>query len=231
MGSSDAAPARTALRRAAALGPFCAVDADPGPGAVDLRDGDRLLDARTAAVAAVLGPAAGRREVHSLVHLGVVARVLSPALAAALVAAVLPVPGSVLLQPVGSNPVPMTWSGVRGVDVAVPGEVAAALVEHWLVPLVGPWSDAVAARSVSRRALTGNVVSALHGTAVVVAGARPDLAAPARAVLDALLAHGPLVGTGGWRPDGSFARRSCCMLHRLPAAVPCADCVLVGAPA
>ncbi len=83
----------------------------------------------------------------------------------------------------------------------------------------------------STRVLTGNVVSALHGTALVVAGARPDLAGRARAVLEGLLAAGPLAGTGGWRPDGGFARRSCCLLHRLPGALPCADCVLVGLPA
>lgn len=220
-------PVDAVLRAAAQLGPFCAVDADAGPGAVDLADGRRLLDTRAAAVSAVLGPAAGSREVQSLVHLGVVARVLSPALGAALVTGVLPVPGTVVLQPAGSNPVPMAWSGVHGVAVGTPEDVAAALVEHWLGPLVGPWSEAVATRSVSRRVLTGNVVSALNGTAVVVGGARPDLAPHARAVLDALLARGPLSGTGGWRPDGGFVRRSCCLLHRLPGARPCADCVLV----
>lgn len=217
-----------ALAAAAALGPFCTVDPSAGPGAVDLADGARLLEARAGAVAGVLGPAAGLREVRSLVHLGVVARVLSPALGAALVAGVLPVPGRVVLQPVGSNPVPMTWSGVRLVEVPGPRHVAAALAEHWLAPLVGPWTDAVAARSVSRRVLTGNVVSALHGTGVVVGAARPDLAGRTRAVLDALLTDGPLAGTGGWRPDGSFARRSCCLLQRLPRAGACADCVLVG---
>lgn len=224
-------PADAALSAAAELGPFCAVDEDAGPGAVHLADAGTLLDARAAAVSAVLGPAAGRREVHSLVHLGVVARVLSPAVGAALATGVLPVPASVELQPVGSNPVPMAWTGVRAVAVPTPGDVAAGLAEHWLTPLVGPWTAAVAARSVSTRVLIGNVVSALHGTAVVVAGARPDLTARARAVLDALLASGPLAGTGGWRPDGGFARRSCCLLHRLPGALPCSDCVLVGVPA
>ncbi len=204
--------ADAALSAAAALGPFCAVDDDAGPGAVDLADAGTLLDARAAAVSAVLGPAAGAREVHSLVHLGVVARVLSPALAAALATGVLPVPGSVLLQPVGSNPVPMAWAGVRAVDVPAPGDVAAGLAAHWLTPLVAPWTAAVAARSVSPRVLTGNVVSALHGTAVVVAGARPELAARARAVLDALLAAGPLAGTGGGGPTAGSrgARAACC---------------------
>ncbi|SDG61660.1 (2Fe-2S)-binding protein [Klenkia brasiliensis] len=220
-----------ALAAAARLGAFCAVDEDAGPGAVDLADADRLLDARAAVVSAVLGPAAGAREVHSLVHLGVAARVLSPALGAALATGVLPVPASVVLQPAGSNPVPMAWSGVRTVAVPAPEDVAAGLAAHWLTPLVGPWTAAVAARSVSTRVLTGNVVSALHGTAVVVAGARPDLATRTRAVLDALLAAGPLAGTGGWRQGGGFARRSCCLLHRLPGALPCADCVLVGLPA
>ncbi|GHE12807.1 hypothetical protein [Klenkia taihuensis] len=224
-------PADAALRAAAELGPFCAVDDDAGPGAVDLADGDTLLRARAAAVSAVLGSAAAAREVHSLVHLGVVARVLSPALGAALATGVLPVPASVVLQPVGSNPVPMAWAGVRAVAVRTPDDVAAGLAAHWLTPLVDPWTAAVAARSVSPRVLTGNVVSALHGTAVVVAGARPGLAARTRAVLDALLAAGPLAGTGGWRPDGGFARRSCCLLQRLPGALPCADCVLVGLPA
>jgi hypothetical protein len=218
--------AETALLAAAQLGPFCAVDADAGPGAVDLADGRRLLEARAAAVSAVLGPAAGRREVVSLVHLGVVARVLSPALAAAVATGVLPVPTGVLLQPVGGNPVPMAWSGVQAVDVPRPADVAAALARHWLLPLVAPWTEVTAAQSVSRRVLDGNVVSALHGTGVVVGAARPDLAGRARAVLDALLVTGPLAGTGGRRPDGSFVRRSCCLLQRLPGAGTCADCVL-----
>ena len=220
--------ADAALVAAAQLGPFCAVDADAGPGAVDLADGPRVLDARAAAVSGVLGRPAGSREVLSLVHLGVVARVLSPALGAALVAGVLPVPERVVLQPVGSNPVPMAWSGVRVVEVPRPADVAAALAEHWLGPVLGPWTGTVAARSVSRRVLEGNVVSALHGTGVVVDSARPELAGRTRAVLDALLAAGPLAGTGGRRPDGSFARRSCCLLQRLPGAGTCADCVLTG---
>jgi len=223
-----ASPAAAALAAAGALGGFCAVDDDAGPGAVDLADGQALLTGRAAAVSAVLGPAAGGREVHSLVHLGVVARVLSPALAAALLAGVLPAPARVVLQPVGGNPVPMAWADVQGVAVRTPQDVAGALAEHWLAPLVGPWTDVVAGRSVSRRVLEGNVVSALHGTAVVLGAARPDLAGRARAVLDALLAAGPLAATGGWRPDGSFVRRSCCLLQRLPGAGACADCVLVG---
>ena len=216
-----------ALLAAARLGPFCALDDEPGPGWVDLADGQRLLAERAAAVRAVLGPAAEPRVVHSLVHLGVVARVLSPAVGAALAADVLPVPTSVHLQPVGSNPVPMAWAGVRGVDVAGPEDIAAALAEHWLGPLVQPWTDTVAGTGLSGQVLTGNVVSAVNGTCVVVAAARPDLAPRARALVDALVATGPLRGRGARRPDGSFVRRSCCLIQLLPGAGTCADCVLV----
>ncbi|SDP59525.1 FhuF 2Fe-2S C-terminal domain-containing protein [Klenkia soli] len=216
-----------ALAAAARLGPFCAVDDDAGPCGVDLADAPGLLAARTRAVVAVLGPDAEPRVVRSLVHLGVVARVLSPAIGAALATGVLPVPTSVRLQPAGSNPVPMAWAGVRGVAVPTPDDVAGALAEHWLASLVQPFTDVVAASGVSRQVLTGNVVSAVHGTGVVVAAARPDLAAGARALVDALVAAGPLAGTGARRPDGSFVRRSCCLVQRLPGAGTCADCVLV----
>lgn len=216
-----------ALAAAAALGPFCVLDPIAGPGGVDLADGPRLLADRTRAVVAVLGADVDPRVVHSLVHLGVVARVLSPAVGAALATGVLPVPATVTVQPAGSNPVPMAWDGVRGVDVPTPGDVASALAEHWLAPLVRPWTDVVAATGVSRQVLTGNVVSAVHGTCVVVASARPDLAPRAQALVDALVAAGPLADTGARRSDGSFVRRSCCLVQLLPGAGTCADCVLV----
>ncbi len=63
--------------------------------------------------------------------------------------------------------------------------------------------------------------------------ARLHLAQQAGATVDVLLRTGPLTGTGAWvqpdlsRPRWFLARRSCCLLYRLPGAAPCGDCVLL----
>jgi ferric iron reductase protein FhuF len=176
-----------------------------------------------------VGAVPEERVVASLVHLGLVARLLAPALGAALVGRVLPVvaPDGVHLRLAGANPLPMALTDVTGVEVDSPAALADQLARHWLVPLVAPWTTLVAATArISPRVLVGNVVSAISGALTVAVATRPDLTDRSDAVLDALLATGPLVGTGGRRPDGSFVRRSCCLFYRLPGAGTCADCVL-----
>lgn len=169
------------------------------------------------------------RVVASLMHLGLVARLLSPALGTALAGGVLPVVTAedIHLQLAGGNPLPMAWRRVAGVDVDAPAAVAEQLAWHWLTPLVEPWTARVATTSrLSEQVLAGNVVSAVAGALTIAAAARPQLTDRCAAVLDALLVSGPLAGTGGRRPDGSFARHSCCLFYRLPGAGTCGDCVL-----
>lgn len=229
--------ARSALSVAAGLGPFFDVDDAPRPGWVswaDVVDRPEPLARRVAEVGALLasGPGAPHvpaRIAASIVQLGLVARLLSPVLGAALAAGVLPaVPADrVHLDLTGTNPVPMAFTAPSAVPVGGASEVAAALDREWVGLLVGPLNAAVARRyRLSPQVLEGNLASAVAGALRVAATARPDLAGAGAAVLDHLLAEGSLAGRGHHRSDGAFLRRSCCLLYRLPGAGTCGDCVL-----
>ncbi|SDY73321.1 Ferric iron reductase protein FhuF, involved in iron transport [Modestobacter sp. DSM 44400] len=225
---------RSALQAGAVLSPFCALEPTPGRQWVSWADllADRAaFTSRAAEVTMTLSVVAvpEERVVASLVHLGLVARLLAPALGAALAGGVLPVvaPDGVHVRLAGANPLPMALTDVTGVEVDSPAAVADQLARHWLTPLVAPWTTLVAATArVSGRVLAGNVTSAVAGALAVAVARRPDLTDRSVAVLDALLVTGPLAGTGGRRPGGSFVRRSCCLFYRLPGAGTCGDCVL-----
>lgn len=229
--------AEEALAAAAELGPFSAVDPFPSPGWVSwarLVEDSTVLEQRVTEVQRVLasGPASppvDARVAASIVHLGLVARLLSPILGTALVARVLPAcpPGRVHLRLAGTNPLPLALTGPEAVPVPDPNAVADAVGVHWLGPAVAPLTAAVGERfRLSGHVLTGNTVSAAAGALRVAGTARPELAGRAEAVLEALLADGSLAGSGRRREDGSLVRRSCCLFYRLPGAGTCGDCVL-----
>jgi len=129
------AAARDALMVAGALGPFSALDESPGPDWVswaELVDRPepfaRRVDEARALLATGLGaPEMPVRSVAWVVHLGLVARLVSPPLGAALLSCLLPVlpAGSVHLRLAGSNPVPMAFDHPAGVPVPQAAEVAA----------------------------------------------------------------------------------------------------------
>jgi hypothetical protein len=170
------------------------------------------------------------RVAASLLHLGLVARLLAPMLGAALVAGVLPVATGrqVHLRLAGSNPMPLAVTGATTVP-AVGAAAGEALARYWLDPVIERLSASVCGRySLSRRIAQGNVASAAAGALRGAVTARRDLAPQAEAVLTALFARGPLAGAGGQRADGTFVRRSCCLFYRVPGAGTCADCVLTG---
>jgi hypothetical protein len=88
-----------------------------------------------------------------------------------------------------------------------------------------------AAFGVSGHILRGNVASALHGAAGMIAAARPDAAARAGALTALLLDRPPLTGASGRTATGAFRRRSCCLIYRAApgrAGALCGDCVLRG---
>jgi hypothetical protein len=226
-----------ALAAAAALGPFSAVAPVPGQGWMTwlrlVEDpavlGERVAEVRRLLAAGPGAPVVDQRVPASIVHLGLVARLLSPPLGAALVAGVLPAapPGRVHLRLAGANPLPLALSSPEPVAVPDPVSIADALALHWLGPAVAPLTATVHERfRLSRRVLTGNVASAAAGALLAAGTALPELAPRATAVLEALLAAGPLAGTGDLRADGSFVRRSCCLFYRLPGAGTCGDCLL-----
>jgi ferric iron reductase protein FhuF len=167
--------------------------------------------------------------VGSLTHLGLVARLVSPLLGTALLTGVLPLApvGRVHVRLAGANPLPLAVATSGGIAVRDAEGLATTFCRSWLEPAVGPLTAAVRAScTVSPRVLQGNVTSAVAGSLRMAAAARPDLTAAADAALEAFLHGGPLAGTGHRRDDGSFVRRSCCLLYRLPGAGTCGDCIL-----
>lgn len=228
--------AAKALAEADSLGPFFAVSATAEPtwaSWVDLIDGP-ALDTRICDVTTTLTSGSGSTTVDpriaaSITHLGLVARLLSPLLGAALTSGVLPVvdPSEVHLLLTGPNPLPLAFHATEVVVANDAPTLVRALDDAWLRPAVHPLSARlVGSAALSRRVLDGNVASAVVGALRLASAARPGLAPAAEAVVDAVLSEGSLAGTGRRRLDGSFIRRSCCLFYRLPGAGTCGDCVL-----
>jgi hypothetical protein len=229
----------------------------------ELGDGSGALAARVAAVRGVLAASGGQepdaveeRVAASVAHLGLVARLLSPYLALAVLYG--HVPGAVRLsdlrwQPALGGPYPLALPGLpgRAADPPAPAEtadpggpaglggVADAFAAAVLSGPVRELTAACADLRVSPHVLRGNTASALNGAARAVAGARPEAAARARALTGLLLAGGPLrgaarlapAGAGGGR--GAFRRRSCCLIYRAApghAGALCGDCALSRVP-
>jgi ferric iron reductase protein FhuF len=219
------------LADVAGIGPFFALDIDPGVAGHPLwrpftELAGRALPDQVAAVRARLGTGEDR-VAASLLFQGVAGRVWSPVLAAAAEHGVVPdldadrthwraaSPGPVLLAAPEPAGLPATAASVRQVAVD---------------RLLGPLVTAVrTVTPVAEGLLWGNAASALVGALTVLTGRRPASAAPARRLVGALLDTPPLRGTGVLGPRG-FRRRSCCLYYRVPGGGLCGDCALTARP-
>jgi hypothetical protein len=232
-----------ALAALAALGPFFAVGAHP-PGAVpaapwrpvsELTGPPGPLRDRITSVRAALAGRGGQdpgeielRAAASAVHLGLAARLISPALGAAVLGFALDLrPGGLWWQDELGGPVPLS--------VPVPGSRPGPVRHDWdrvlLDEAVAPVTAAVARLArVSGRVLWGNAASAVNAAAAQLARQRPDLADGAWRAAARLLAS-PWLRQERHPAGPAFRRSSCCLLYRLapgrPAAF-CGDCVLGG---
>lgn len=236
------------LEDLAALGPFFAVRAHP-PGQApaapwravsELAGGPGPLGERVAAVRAVLAARGGRlvseidaRVAASAVHLGLVARLVSPALAAAALGRHLDLRlDGLWWQAELGGPVPLSVP-VPGGGRPAPGDWGHQLLAGVIAPLTTATSRAV---PVSDRVLRGNAASAINAAAGQVAAARPGLAGPAWAAARALFAS-PWLAREPGPPGPGFRRSSCCLFYRLAPdarsarAAICGDCVLGEVPA
>jgi FhuF 2Fe-2S C-terminal domain len=159
-------------------------------------------------------------------QLGLVARLIAPALAAVALGR----PGLL-----GSYPSGVWWQDELGgpmpLSVPVPGDSSRRhLTDRLIDEAVDPITTAVAGLGdVSPRVLWGNVASAGNGAAAQIAAARPGLAPAAWAAAAALARH-PRLSTEPAPPGPAFRRSSCCLIYQLspgrPRAV-CGDCILV----
>jgi hypothetical protein len=196
----------------------------------ELVDDPAVLSGRVSAIRSYLAAGGGRspeqvpvRVAASVAHLGLVARLVSPAFGSFVHSGVLAAPELAELwwQPESGGAFPLS---VGVVARSAPGLLIAGAVRDLTL--------AVREFSVSEQVLWGNVASAINGAATVVGAVRPDLAARAGVVADELLGLPPLRGAGTRRADGGFQRRSCCLIYRASAtrgrAAVCGDCVLTG---
>jgi hypothetical protein len=225
---SHTVPSASAVAEVGGWGPFFTVERHdvPPPGwrpVRELADDPQVLADRVAAVRAYLASGGGRvpvRVAASVTQLGVVARLVAPSLGLAVHS------GRFL------GVADACWRSELGgaFPLSVTGRATDSPAE--LIGVVRGIVDATRVFSVSDRVLWGNVASAVNGAAMMVAVARPDLAARATAVADDVLRLPPLRGTGVRHPDGRFQRRSCCLIYRASPtggrAAVCGDCVLAG---
>lgn len=226
------------------LGPFFEVDSHPANSAVtepwhsmsELVDGSDVLLGRVLGVRERLAAMGGlppeaveTRVAASVAHLGVVSRLVSPALAMAVLGGVVPdlALADTRWQPVLGGPVPLS---VRVPPPPRPGELPVLLADQVLGGPVRALGAAFEGLSVSVQVLWGNVASAVNGATTMIVKARPDHAARARALTSAVLARPPLRGTSTIT-QGRFRRRSCCLIYRAApnaAGQVCGDCVLAA---
>jgi len=226
------------LGELASLGPFFAVASHP-PGAPpvppwrpasELTGPTGVLRQRIASVRAALAARGGRaveetelRVAASAVHLGLVARLIAPALGAAVLRCPADMrPGGLWWQDAVGGPVPLSVPAPAG---SGPREWDRLLVEESVTPV----TEAVARLiPISGRVLWGNVASAVNAAAAQLARQRPDLAEDAWHAAVGLFGSPRLRGERH-PPGPAFRRSSCCLFCRLapgnPAAV-CGDCVL-----
>ncbi|MCO5973674.1 (2Fe-2S)-binding protein [Actinoallomurus soli] len=225
-----------ALAEAAGIGPYFAVDTDPGIAdhplwrpltalygpALPAPYGPALPD-QIANVRVRLGTTE-ERVAASLFFQGVAGRLWSPALATAVLHGRVPGldPAGTYWRAASPGPVVLAAPGAP----ALPGDAAAlrrVIVDGHLVPLV---RAVRAVTPVAEGLLWGNAASALVGALTVLTMARPGSSAAASRLVGELLATPPLRAAGDLGPYG-FRRRSCCLYYRVPGGGKCADCALL----
>ncbi|WP_285657903.1 (2Fe-2S)-binding protein [Actinomycetospora sp. NBRC 106375] len=185
---------------------------------------------------AVLGRALGalvdrlgvtdRRVAASVLFSGLAARVVAPVLAVAVLHDRLLV----------ALPDTLHWrawdGGLMPLWMADPASVPMGddRLHEALVEPLGALVAAVRAEcSISQRLLWGNAVAAVGGVLRVISRERSSARDRAVSCAEELLARPPWAGTGRVlvSPTGAtVARRTCCLVWRLPGATTCADCVL-----
>jgi ferric iron reductase protein FhuF len=195
----------------------------------------RMATARRGlAAAASVAPAdVDLRAAASAVHLGLVARLVSPVVAAAVIGdTVLDLhPDRTWWRPPADGEPSFSLRMPQPTGVAAPAAAgqAEAFARFLLAPVLLPLEDALyQAARVSRHVLRGNLVSALNGAATVLVGTLPTSRRPAERLLRALLQVPELAGTGWFDEGGQFHRRSCCLFYRVPGGGLCGDCILVA---
>lgn len=161
-------------------------------------------------------------------QLGVAARLLSPAIGAALICGRVPelTAASVTWQATGEHFARFGVETVRWADAGTPQQAATVIVSSVVGDVLDPLNEALrSTTALSPTVMSGNVVSAANGAVTVLAMSRPPEETRGRALVRALLDTDRLAGTGTFE-HGRFVRRSCCLFYLAPHGGLCGDCVL-----
>lgn len=156
----------------------------------------------------------------SLVHLGHAARLWSPVLACVLGHGV--VPDLTDLQRADDTAQLRLPKPVGTAVSPSPELLYRVVVQDHMEPLAASLRV-----NLAPGLLSGNVASALVGTARMLLSARPDLNRQIVETTSNLLSIGCLAETGVITgPNLAFQRRSCCLFYRIPNGGTCGDCPL-----
>lgn len=206
---------------------------DPGV----LMDRADAVRTRLAAAGGQAADAVELRVAVSVTHLGLVARLVSPALAVAVTSGdLLEVDlASTWWQRVLGGAFPLSLPLDTGTNAGghEPERLACLLASRVLDGPVRDLVEATRSLLVSRHVLWGNVASAVNGAASMIATSQPAWADRSRAIASLLLDQPPLRGTSIASAGGGFRRRSCCLIYRAApnaAGAVCGDCVLSNNP-
>lgn len=240
-GTGQAGGRRDVLDDLAALGPFFAVSTHrsgirPSPpwhplSALAEPGGPlaRRIDATRSALASRAGRPAEEIELRvaaSITHLGLVARLIAPSIAAAATGHRLGIqPGEIWWQDTLGGPVPLSVAAAPRVVGADGPLEAQTLLDEVIAPLTAQTRGLT---NVSSHVLWGNVASAINGAAAQVAARRPDLSRASWATATALFAS-PQLSRERQSPGPTFRRSNCCLIYRIAASHPqgiCGDCIL-----
>jgi hypothetical protein len=222
------------LAQLAALGPFFAIEehatdaapVEPWHRMSELIENPAVLQDRVTQTRGYLGMVSGQpseaievRVAASVTQLGLVARLVSPALAIAVLTDEVPSLDleQVHWQPVLGGAYPLSLSTARH-----SGSLGS------FEPPITALAEAARPFGVSEHILWGNVASALNGAATMIVKAAPSLAERTSRLTSQLLAL-PALRDAHTLVEGRFRRRSCCLIYR---AAPdhkgplCGDCAL-----
>ena len=217
-----------------ALGPFFAVETHargespppPWQPMTTLIGDNGALPQRVRAVRAVLAQRAHChpddveiRVAASVTHMGLIARLLAPAIGAIALGSNTPISLSLddlWWQDDLAGPYPLSVTAGPGTQAPAVDAAVEALT-----------TEITHRYRVSEHVVWGNVGSAANGAARLISAARPHVAGRAHAAADCLLADHRIDG-GAARAGPQFRRRSCCLIYRVAndRAAACGDCIL-----
>jgi ferric iron reductase protein FhuF len=162
--------------------------------------------------------------------LGLTARLVAPALAAAALAGHMPTfaVDDLRWQRVAGGPVPTGLAAAGGDDVDDVDDAAAALHANVIEAAVAPLVEAFQATfALSLQVLWGNVASALAGSATMIVRTGTPTCLDPRQLAARTTAQGALEGMGTWA-NQRFTRNNCCLFYKIPGGGKCGDCVLIS---